>query len=122
MNRDEWILAGDLEVGDRLMLSGGEEAELIETMRYPANTKVYNLDVAGYETYFANGVLVYQDCGGQTAERVDDHLRAYLQDRRPAGHSHLLRSSKTLTFIPDAMEKRPKAQPPVELNGKGGRP
>ena len=81
MNLDQWIIADFLQVGDRLMLSGGEEAEIIETVRYPAYTTVYNFDVADYETYFANGALVYQECGGQTAARVDERLRAYLNDK-----------------------------------------
>ncbi|MCP3866752.1 MAG: hypothetical protein GY703_01370, partial [Gammaproteobacteria bacterium] len=80
MNRDRWLLAGDIQVGDRLMLVGGTEAVITATRRYSEETKVYNFDVVDYETYFANDVLVYQDCNGQTARRVDDRLRAWLQD------------------------------------------
>jgi hypothetical protein len=79
--KDRWGFAADLQAGDRLLLAGGHVAEVVESTRYPADTEVYNLDVEGYESYFANGVLAYQDCGGKTTAAVDDHLRAYLRAR-----------------------------------------
>lgn len=122
MNRNRWLLAKDLEAGDRLMLPDGEKAEIYETIRYPVKAKVYNLDVAGYETYFANGVLVYQDCGGQTTDRVNERLQAYLRGRDLVTLSKGTIGDGDGGFVPIAHPRGGTMTPPKEPEEKGGRP
>ena len=122
MNRNRWLLAKDLEAGDRLMLPDGEKAEIYETIRYPVKAKVYNLDVAGYETYFANGVLVYQDCGGQTTDRVNEQLQAYLRGRGLVSLSKGAIRDGDESFVPIAHTHGGTMSPPKEREEKGGRP
>ena len=70
MNKNKWALAADILVGDQVLLSNGRNAGVTEIVRKPSSEIVYNFDVAGYQSYFANNALVYQECGGQTADHV----------------------------------------------------
>ena len=71
---NRWLPAGDLMVGDILMLAEGEFARLEKTTRREIDTVVYNFDVENYQSYFANGALVYQQCGGETDSSVTNKL------------------------------------------------
>ncbi|MDX2441670.1 MAG: polymorphic toxin-type HINT domain-containing protein, partial [Desulfobacterales bacterium] len=82
MNHNDWALAADIRINDTILLSNGTTASVIETVRRPSSQIVYNFDVAGYQSYFANNVLVYQECGGQTADLINQRLRAFLEHLR----------------------------------------
>jgi hypothetical protein len=101
VGRDAWVAASELTVGDTLLLPDGSTAELLETGRRSGSERVYNLVVADYESYFANDVLVYQECGGRTTERVAERLRRHLAGQPPVATPHLTRAAT------DAEEVRP---------------
>jgi hypothetical protein len=122
MNRDRWMPARDLQVGDRLMLPGGADAEIVETVRYPAGTAVYNFDVAGSESYFANDVLVYQECGGRTTAGVDARLRAYLRERGVFEGPDRLVGDNDKAAAPRILGRVGAMPPAAEGKPKGGRP
>ena len=58
-----WVAAGDLEVGDTLIIVDGNEVEVtdLELEKLAEPILVYNLDVADFHTYFVGeyGVLVH---------------------------------------------------------------
>jgi len=58
-----WVAAGDLEIGDVLVIADGDEVEVadIEIEKLAEPITVYNLDVADFDTYFVGeyGVLVH---------------------------------------------------------------
>jgi fibronectin type 3 domain-containing protein len=78
----EWTAAQDIRVGDRLVGEDGGRSVVVGNTRQARAALVYNLDVAGYRSYFANGVLAYQKCGGRPAEVSDSRLREIV-NRRP---------------------------------------
>jgi len=61
-----WVAAGDLEIGDVLVIADGDEVEVadIEIEKLAEPITVYNLDVADFDTYFVGeyGVLVHNSC------------------------------------------------------------
>jgi hypothetical protein len=120
MNQDRWALARDLKMGDVLMLPQGKEAIIFETVRFPFKTRVYNFDVADYETYFANGALVYQECGGRTAERVDDYLRRVLLGWKSTEDLQPLSSSGNRILTEKLNREAGKISPLVDEYKKGG--
>ncbi|BCE03605.1 right-handed parallel beta-helix repeat-containing protein [Marinicellulosiphila megalodicopiae] len=73
-NKKAWILAGDLEIGDTFALSEGQFGQLMESSRREVNTIVYNFDVENLQSYYANGALVYQQCGAKTDDSVTELL------------------------------------------------
>ena len=73
----EWTLAANLVAGDTLILSGGELGKVVSNKRFNVPLKVYNFDVEGTKSYFANDTLVYQECGGPDR---DDRVTAWLRD------------------------------------------
>ena len=99
INKDSWILAKELEVGDRFIVTEGREAVLIETERFEGDTVVYNFDVEDYYSYFANDVLVRQKCGGEPEVGVEDQIRRLLNDVLPGLGTDLIRKSP-LTLRP----------------------
>jgi len=62
INRDSWVEAKDLKIGDRVLLKSGEESHItgISSFNVPV-TKVYNFEVEENHTYFVGkeGVLVH---------------------------------------------------------------
>src|SRR3989344_3143730 len=56
---NEWVEAGDLEVGDILKTSDGRKAVISGIEKVVDEVEVYNLHVDGPETYYANDVLVH---------------------------------------------------------------
>jgi hypothetical protein len=97
---DAWVAAGELAVGDTLLLPDTGAAALVETWRVPAASPVYNLVVADYESYFANDVLVYQECGGRTTEQVAERLRRHLAEQAPAATVQAARDDAALEVRP----------------------
>jgi hypothetical protein len=79
-NVQDWVVAGDLKVGDVLAMQAGQFAVLEFSHRREINTVVYNFDVKDYQSYYANGALVYQQCGGKTDPSVTDNLLRTQQD------------------------------------------
>jgi len=56
---NEWVEAGELEVGDVLKTSDGRKAIITSIEKVVDDVEVYNLHVDGPETYYANDVLVH---------------------------------------------------------------
>ncbi len=79
-NVQDWVVAGELQIGDVLSLQAGQFAELEFSHRREINTVVYNFDVKDYQSYYANGALVYQQCGGETDPSVTEQLLKTQQD------------------------------------------
>jgi hypothetical protein len=84
VGKEGWVTAGALKVGDRFAMSDGRLAELYETARFEGSTVVYNFDVEGYHSYFANDVLVRQECGGDAELGVETLIRRLLKGERLA--------------------------------------
>ncbi|MCB1739337.1 MAG: right-handed parallel beta-helix repeat-containing protein [Gammaproteobacteria bacterium] len=76
-----WVRASELEVGQVLILDGNRRARITENWRreLPEQSVVYNLDVEGYASFFANGVLARQECGDVKKLEVDDAIRRFLE-------------------------------------------
>ena len=72
-NKETWVRAGELAVGDILVLANGY-AKVEATQRREVDTVVYNFDVEGLQSYYANGALVYQQCGAKTDPAVTQRL------------------------------------------------
>lgn len=61
-NRDErdiWVEAKDLKVGDELFTDANKSTFIQEIVPYEEKTIVYNISVDEFENYFANGILVH---------------------------------------------------------------
>ncbi|MDF1554172.1 MAG: polymorphic toxin-type HINT domain-containing protein [Deferrisomatales bacterium] len=72
-----WTPARALGPTDTLLLPDAGRAQVASNERTAGQFQVYNLDVAGYRSYFANGALVHQRCGGAAEEPLDERLRAW---------------------------------------------
>jgi hypothetical protein len=59
--QDAWTHAADLEIGDQFLGSDGAPVEVISLALDETPTPVYNLEVDGTFTYFANGVWVHNN-------------------------------------------------------------
>ncbi len=59
-----WVAACDLKPGDILLMIDGKKAKVLETRSIDQLVPVYSIAVDKYKSYFANGVLVRQKCGG----------------------------------------------------------
>ena len=61
-----WIVAGELQVGDKVTLENGEKAfvRTVEIEKLDSTIKVYNFEVEDWHTYFVSevGVLVHNQC------------------------------------------------------------
>ncbi|MCC7202037.1 MAG: right-handed parallel beta-helix repeat-containing protein, partial [Nitrospirae bacterium] len=75
---DKWVAGRLLKSGDLLVLPDGEDAEIVEIIRTEQPSVVYNFDVDEYESYFANGVLAHQKCGGEEETGIEKKVREYL--------------------------------------------
>ncbi len=76
-NRENWVFAGELKVGDVLALPDGQFARIELTERRAIDTVVYNFDVEDYQSYYANDALVYQQCGMETDQTVTEQLQSW---------------------------------------------
>ncbi len=74
-----WMPAGTLQIGDQLILADNRLAEVAGTRSYVQPVTVYNMDVEGLSTYFANGVLVHQQCDNASVS-VPNRLRMMLKN------------------------------------------
>lgn len=56
-----WVLVKDLKVGDELLTDTGEKTKIVSIEKIHTDNPfaVYNLEVDGSHTYYANGVLVH---------------------------------------------------------------
>ena len=63
-NSKGWVGARNLVVGDLLIMASGQEAEILETTRFDTPVVVHTFDVDEYYSFFANGALIRQRCGG----------------------------------------------------------
>ena len=88
-NKDRWAFAGEIEVGDRLVITEGRVGEIVETARFEGETVVHNFDVEKYFSYFANDVLVRQKCGGEPEIGVEDWIRRLIDGAETAGDGEL---------------------------------
>ncbi len=112
----EWVSAGRIAAGDTLVLSGGELGEVVSTQRFDESVKVYNFDVEGVRSYFANGALVFQECGSAGKEHpVTVWLRGILRSgsknpavvARPPGAASKERVPRAVSGIEVENQRRP---------------
>ena len=81
---DKWAAGRLLEKGNVLTLPDGGDAEIVEIIRTEQPAVVYNFDVDEYESYFANGVLAHQKCGGEEETGIEQRVREFLSsDEEP---------------------------------------
>lgn len=59
-----WQEAGKIQIGDRLTNSLGNEVTVNSVERLTNQTKVYNLEIEKYHTFFANDFWVHNEKGG----------------------------------------------------------
>jgi hypothetical protein len=59
-----WVAAGQLQLGDRVLLRSGDEAIVRGAEPLDERITVYNFEVEGFHTYFvgAEGLWVHNDC------------------------------------------------------------
>ena len=81
LNANKWLAGRMLETGDIFLMPDDKEGEITEIHRTELPATVYNFDVEEYESYYANGVLVHQKCGGAEETGVEERLRNFLLDR-----------------------------------------
>ncbi len=76
-----WVDAGDLQVGDRVLLRNGERFPIQAVNIQPYHDKVYNFEVADLHNYAVGGweILVHNDNGleafEQASKRTDEIIR-----------------------------------------------
>ena len=75
---NKWMLAKNLKVGDFMSGINSEEIEVTSIKAVTAPTYVYNFEVEGRHTYFADGYYVHNDKGGDGV-RSDFEDTAYFQ-------------------------------------------
>jgi hypothetical protein len=80
-DRDKWLPARKLAKGDVLIVPNGSHGEVTEVWRRNAPATVYSFDVDDYESFYANGVLVRQKCGGAEETQAEERLREFLKKR-----------------------------------------
>jgi parallel beta-helix repeat protein len=78
--QDTWVPARKLKQGDLLIMPNGLKAEVTELWRREEPVTAYSFDVDGYESYYANGVLVRQKCGGPEETKAEERLRDFLKN------------------------------------------
>ncbi|MCH7592873.1 MAG: Hint domain-containing protein [Planctomycetes bacterium] len=72
-HQDGWGTAAGLAVGDTFTDRAGNPVEIIDIRLDPTPTPVYNLEVDGTFTYFANGVWVHNNSCARAAGRIQRH-------------------------------------------------
>ncbi len=60
---DKWTVAGDIQIGDKVTTSKGEELAIGSIEWQRGVTPVYNLEIERYHTYFAGNIWVHNDKG-----------------------------------------------------------
>jgi hypothetical protein len=75
-----WVAARNLEPGDVLIMADGGKAEVVDTSRVDRQVNVYTFDVEDYYSFFANGVLIRQRCGGDREMGIENRIRRFLED------------------------------------------
>jgi hypothetical protein len=60
----KWDLAGNVQLGDVLVKKDGSDERVISIERLRGKTKVYNLEVEKFNTFFAQGYYVHNEKGG----------------------------------------------------------
>jgi len=84
-NSKGWVAARNLGVGDLLIMANGQEAKIVETTRFDAPVVVHTFDVDEYYSFFANGTLIRQRCGGDREIGVEERLLNFLKARDNTG-------------------------------------
>ncbi|MDA1060661.1 MAG: polymorphic toxin-type HINT domain-containing protein, partial [bacterium] len=64
-----WDMAGNVKVGDSMLNKAGEEVEISSIRKVVEPVWVYNFEVDGKHTYFANDFYVHNDKGGDGGVR-----------------------------------------------------
>jgi len=85
-----WVKAGDLNIGDKLVLLDGSIVEIdnIEIEMLAEPIKVYNFEVEDNHTYYVGNdrVLVHNKCWGDFSAKIDDEtlkmLKRYNLDKK----------------------------------------
>ncbi|MFC1856701.1 polymorphic toxin-type HINT domain-containing protein, partial [Thermodesulfobacteriota bacterium] len=75
----DWILAREIEIGDRFIMVDGKKSHVIRNDRIARPQTVYNFEVDTYHSYFANDVLVYERCWD---DREDPFRQAAAEGKR----------------------------------------
>jgi uncharacterized protein YfaS (alpha-2-macroglobulin family) len=67
-----WVNAGNLQIGDIIFDQTGKEIKITSIEWQAGQTKVYNLEIDKYHTYFAGGIFVHNDKGGTVRDNLAD--------------------------------------------------
>lgn len=109
-----WVNAGDLQVGDKLLLSSGqiEAIDEITEELLKEPIKVYNFEVEDWHTYFVSekNILVHNTCSKPvsnksnttTSSAVKNRKGSYTQAKDRAGVPRSQQSSRQWTVGDDA--------------------
>ncbi len=68
----QWNVASEIELGDYLLNSDGEDVLVTSLESVNEPVWVYNFEVEKYHTYFANGIYVHNDKGGTMRDDFED--------------------------------------------------
>ncbi|MBQ9812162.1 MAG: hypothetical protein IJM54_02505, partial [Thermoguttaceae bacterium] len=86
VDRQDFIPAGELIEGERLLLYNGESKRVVQKLPRPGPQVVYNLEIYGEHVYHvtADGVLVHNDCKYEKFERYvsEDEASASFNNQR----------------------------------------
>ena len=71
-DREEFVQAGNLDIGERLETWSGETKRVVTKLARPGPAPVYNLEVSNEHVYFvgANGLLVHNSYGRRLPKKV----------------------------------------------------
>lgn len=108
VNRQGFVPAGSLTVGDRLLLASGQEAVIVaisqKAVKSGQSFITYNLEVEDFHTYFVGkkGVLVHNGCYEDHCELIKNIRQAFkaagweLSKRRNVGIAKIYREGKQI--------------------------
>ncbi len=82
-DRDDWVPAGDLEIGEKVVAKDGF-ATLTDRSELPGRHTVYNLEVHRVHTFHVSdlGILVHNTCPGRFPDNPDDLLADLPRDAK----------------------------------------
>ncbi|EKQ57371.1 peptidoglycan-binding protein, partial [Clostridium sp. Maddingley MBC34-26] len=96
-----WIEAGNLEEGDKVLLSSGKIAEVSKVSKEKLDKaiKVYNFEVSDWHTYFVSdaGVFVHNVCKANPSTQGAGKAPDYIKDNRVPLDKETVLSSKDYT-------------------------
>lgn len=94
---DSWTMAGNIQIGNTLTNSAGEE-EIVQSIEWQGGAvDVYNLEIERYHTFFAENIWVHNDKGGDSSRTVFKDTAYW----NPAVHTDI-NGRATVTFkLPD---------------------